>query len=72
MLVTPKLVSNCDAVVRSSCTPGMASVAAPAALVDAGMLSATAPAGGALVLTSHQAVHLPGLDALDLSATSAP
>jgi len=29
-------------------------------------------AGGALVLTSHQAVHLPGLDTLDLSATAAP
>src|SRR5215510_13042459 len=45
MLVTPKPEPNCVAFVRSSWMPGMASVAAPAALVEAGTLSVIGPAG---------------------------
>src|SRR4249919_3609587 len=45
MLVTPKPVPYSVALLRSSWTLGMGSVAAPAALVDAGMLMAMGVAG---------------------------
>src|SRR5262252_95642 len=44
-LVTPKPVPNCVALVISSAMLGIGSVAAPAALTDAGMLTLIGPAG---------------------------
>src|SRR5262245_55792111 len=45
MLVTPKPVPNCVELVRSSWMLGIGSVTAPAALVDAGMVTLTGPIG---------------------------
>src|SRR5687767_2720723 len=45
MSVTPKPAPNCVALTRSSWMPGIASVAAPAALADAGTLSVIGAAG---------------------------
>src|SRR5882762_8673403 len=51
--VTPNGEPYCDAPATFSATPAIGSVAAPAALVDAGMFSATVPTG---------AVGVPPLD----------